>query len=514
MVQEQTKEFSKLRRIFFPLHTYELKKALPMSLIFFCILFNYTCLRNIKDSLIVTGPGSDAEVIPFIKGFCVVPSAIIFMLLYAKASNILSNEKLFYFSLTPFIVFFGAFAYLIYPNLGTLHPSLDTITTWRAAAPKFLYWPIAIVGNWSYVLFFILAELWGGVLLSLSFWQFANQITKTSEAKRMYSFFGLMAQMAVLASGIVGEHFSNIKNKVGVGVDPWQISLNWLMGIVVVLGIVAMVTFRWIYTNVLTDKRFYDKPELPGNSGGKKKKSVPLSQSFKIIFTSPYIGLIAALVMCYGISINLVEALWKKQVGMKYTNPNDYNSFMSQYIFWTGIASMIIIVFAGNILRVCKWFTAAIITPLLFVIVGSLFFIFVLFKENLTTSLDSIGLTPLSASVFLGAAVVLIAKSTKYALFDPTKEMSYIPLDEEMKVKGKAVVEVVGGRMGKGGGAWINSGLLSVIPGATFFTIVPYTFSIFVVICISWLVVVKLLSNRIEAVSEDASQKNSPASAS
>jgi AAA family ATP:ADP antiporter len=110
--------------------------------------------------------------------------------------------------------------------------------------------------------------------------------------------------------------------------------------------------------------------------------------------------------------------------------------------------------------------------------------------------------------------VVLIAKSTKYALFDPTKEMSYIPLDEDMKVKGKAVVEVVGGRMGKGGGAWINSGLLSIIPGATFFTIVPYTFSIFVVICISWLVVVKLLSKKIEAVSEDSSQKTTPAPAS
>ena len=47
-------EFSKLRRIFFPIHSYELKKAIPMGMIFFFILFNYTCLRNIKDSLIVT----------------------------------------------------------------------------------------------------------------------------------------------------------------------------------------------------------------------------------------------------------------------------------------------------------------------------------------------------------------------------------------------------------------------------------------------------------------------------
>jgi AAA family ATP:ADP antiporter len=187
---------------------------------------------------------------------------------------------------------------------------------------------------------------------------------------------------------------------------------------------------------------------------------------------------------------------------------------MSNYVFWTGIASMVIIIFAGNILRACKWFTAAIITPLLFVIVGSLFFIFVLFKEDLTTILSSIGLTQLSASVFHGAVVILLSKSTKYALFDPTKEMSYIPLDEEMKVKGKAVVEVVGGRMGKGGGAWINAGLLSIISGSTFFTIVPYTFSIFIIVCLSWLLIVKLLSNEIEAISDDSSQKNTPSSAS
>ena len=63
VVQGNGQEFGRLRRIFFPLYTYELKKAIPMGLMFFCILFNYTCLRNIKDSLIVTSGG--AEVIPF-----------------------------------------------------------------------------------------------------------------------------------------------------------------------------------------------------------------------------------------------------------------------------------------------------------------------------------------------------------------------------------------------------------------------------------------------------------------
>ena len=37
---------------------------------FFCILFNYTILRDTKDVLVVTAPGSGAEIIPFLKTWC------------------------------------------------------------------------------------------------------------------------------------------------------------------------------------------------------------------------------------------------------------------------------------------------------------------------------------------------------------------------------------------------------------------------------------------------------------
>ena len=497
VVQGNGQEFGRLRRIFFPLYTYELKKAIPMGLMFFCILFNYTCLRNIKDSLIVTSGG--AEVIPFLKGYCVAPSAIIFMLLYAKASNIFSNEHLFYVTLTPFILFFGCFAFFIYPNVDCLHPSAATVAAWRESAPSFLYWPIAIFGQWSYSLFFILSEIWGAALLSLAFWQFANQITKTSEAKRMYAFFALMAQISVLLEGKVGEWCSDIRKSVPEGVDPWGVTLKYLMGTVVVLGITAMLIYRWIYKYVLTDKRFYDKPELPGNNK-KTKKKMPLSQSFKLIFTSPYLGLIAALVVCYGVSVNLVEGLWKKQLGMQYKDPNEYNTFMNQFTFYGGVASTIMLIIGGNILRVCRWFTAAITTPVVLMLLGSSFFIFVLFRDNLGPLMASLSTTPLYCAVILGALVVMVSKAVKYALFDLTKEMAYIPLDEDMKVKGKAVVDVVGGRFGKGGGAWIQS-LLLFIPGTNYFTIAPYTFSIFVLICIFWMLAVKALGRRVEAIS-------------
>jgi AAA family ATP:ADP antiporter len=43
-------------------------------------------------------------------------------------------------------------------------------------------------------------------------------------------------------------------------------------------------------------------------------------------------------------------------------------------------------------------------------------------------------MTPLLAAVYVGAMQNIFSKSAKYSLFDPCKEMAYIPLDEDTKV--------------------------------------------------------------------------------
>ena len=54
MSHPQPKEFGKWRSILWPIHGFELKKFLPMFFLFFFINFNYTILRDTKDTLIVT----------------------------------------------------------------------------------------------------------------------------------------------------------------------------------------------------------------------------------------------------------------------------------------------------------------------------------------------------------------------------------------------------------------------------------------------------------------------------
>jgi AAA family ATP:ADP antiporter len=82
-------------------------------------------------------------------------------------------------------------------------------------------------------------------------------------------------------------------------------------------------------------------------------------------------------------------------------------------------------------------------------------------------------------------------KASKYSLFDPTKEMAYIPLDEESKVKGKAAIDVIGGRAGKSGGGLINMAVGKIFNGHAFTVAIA---SMTVVICLTWWWAVKMLS--------------------
>lgn len=52
--------------------------------------------------------------------------------------------------------------------------------------------------------------------------------------------------------------------------------------------------------------------------------------------------------------------------------------------------------------------------------------------------------TALLTAVYVGMVQNILSKATKYAVFDPTKEMAYIPLDQESKVSGIDLRRIVG----------------------------------------------------------------------
>ncbi len=499
--------FSFWRGIFFPIHMHELRLFIPMALMMLFILCNYTILRNVKDSLVVNARGSDAEIISFLKLWGTMPSAFLFMLFYSKIADLMSRERIFYLCLSSFLIFFGAFAFIIYPNIDFLHPNPELVANLKENYPNFK-WFITIWGNWSYSVFYILAELWGSVILSLLFWQFANDTVKRHQTKRFYPLFGMVANVGLIVAGTMVKYFSKVPSG---KLDPWQVTLNYLMPCIVISGIIIGVLYYSI--NRYLETRTSEENSIPEEKVEKKKKpKLSLGESFKILITSPHLLCIAVIVLGYGISINYVDVIWKGQVKTFFEgDKNAFADYMGNFAITTGMLAIPIMLVGGNILRYLSWKNAALITPAILLITGFGFFTLILtgyyHGEPNTTLFTLFGLpvTFLGLGVQFGLFQNAITKATKYSLFDPTKEMAFIPLSKDFKTKGKAAVDVVGARLGKSGGALTFFIIQTILPGVSLVQLIPVLAILTIGILAAWIAAVFKLDHSIKTLEGETS---------
>lgn len=95
----------------------------------------------------------------------------------------MEQKNVFYSCVLTFLAFFATFALFIYPNRATLHPH-GLIDALANQLPANFAAPLAIIRNWSFAIFYVMAEMWGSVVVSLLFWTLANQVTTVEEAKK------------------------------------------------------------------------------------------------------------------------------------------------------------------------------------------------------------------------------------------------------------------------------------------------------------------------------------------
>lgn len=499
-VSTEKPEFNKFQAAVWPIHGYEMKKFLPMSLMMFCILFVYTLVRDLKDTLIVTvAKCGGAECIPNIKLFGVMPMAVIAIIIFAKLVNKFDMQKVFYIVVGFFLAFYALFGFVLYPASDYIHASEATIKSWQASAPAFLYWILPLIGNWSYSLFYIFSELWGSLVISSLFWQFANQTTKKSEVKRFYGLFACIGNVGLIFSGFLVKYLAEMAHKaIKQGdMNAFTQDVMWQMIFVLIVGAALISLYVYLNKCVLTDPRFYDPTQVKGK---KEKPKMGIGESFKCIVKSPYLLLITVLVIGYGIAINLAEVVWKSQGKLYYPSSHEFNNMMANLSITTGIITIIITLTGSNILRKCKWRTAALMTPISVLVLSSIFFGIVMYENHAGLDAKIFGINVLALAVFFGLVQDALSKGIKYSLFDSTKQMAYIPLDADLKTKGQAAVEVIGGRLGKAGGSAIQSALTAIFVGSTLTGLVGIIAPISIAIVLAWSGSVCSLSKKYEAL--------------
>jgi len=422
---------------------YILCKYLPTSVMLMLSAYIYSLLRGVKDSILV--PKLGAELISYVKFYGVFPSTIIFFICFSKLANMLSRDRLYLVIVSFFICFFLLYAFAFGPYSNAFQPDLSH---WIEAFPSLKY-QITMIQNWTISLFYIMAELCGTVMLTLLFWQFANDLYSVREAKKTYALFGLIGQIGLVVAGIVQNHVSNYFLEHPTDHQTWALSLKWLMASIAFAGFGAIAIYHWMYRNVLFNQELCER-QLNAVT---EKVSLSVKDSFKYVFSSRYLWLIMLIVFCYGVGINLIESVWKDQLRLQYTSNSSYSAFMGKFHIYFGCATVSVMLLGNYILRTFKWIVAALCTPIGAGLSGATFFTLIIFKDLFKPLLDSFGMTVLSMAVILGSLQVIVFKSFNYAFVDATKEMAFIPLDRELRTKGKAAVDVIGGRFGKSFGA-------------------------------------------------------------
>ena len=89
--------------------------------------------------------------------------------------------------------------------------------------------------------------------------------------------------------------------------------------------------------------------------------------------------------------------------------------------------------------------------------------------------------------IIIGATQNVLSKSSKYTLFDSTKEMAYVPLGGELKTKGKAAADMVGTKLGKSAGSLLTSVIFMIFPAATYSSISPFLMIVFTSVSLIWI---------------------------
>jgi AAA family ATP:ADP antiporter len=256
------------------------------------------------------------------------------------------------------------------------------------------------------------------------FWSFANRYTHVDDAKRIYPIMGIIANLALILGGLV-MHTSGT-----VFAHDWNMNVQALTLGNLGMSVIAMVLFV-SFTRTFTP--------LENNTPlTEPKRNTSLKDNVVELGRNPFVRNMVVMISSYGLLVGFYETIWKHYLKLYLPSPITYSKFMAAISFCTGVFTIGLMGVTSYWLERVSWTKLALITPVAMLGFGSVFFLSVQTKSVVIVS-------------FAGAALTVFLKGAKYSLFDPCKEIAYIPMNDDIKIKGKATIEILSAPIGKSG---------------------------------------------------------------
>lgn len=453
----------------FPIKRDEWSKVLILCFLKGLLSFCFAMLKLQKNSNVIFD--ECAEQISFVKSF-VLPVGLLMVVAYTVLSNRFSQKLLFYGIIFFFLGAFGLYGFVLVPYRDSLLPDTQCLEDKWAGRPGFLHF-VKVYGSWIFALFFCLAELYGQFLIILLFWGIANGIFTSEQAKRSYHFF----IVAGCIGGILGADMAvYITNRI-VDSDKQHATEKNLYDISQAIAFCCFFVCCFV---LLFYMWLAKRPDF--NTENKRLASstkMSFFKAVKYIASDRYLLATACLVICCAVTTSLVDITYKKYI-THFCNLEDQKLMtegkvhkIKTYAVWEASqmkwANWLCIV-AGLFLthwvsRKFSWRVNAYIAPIIISVTGIMFFGASAYHRRYNLNDFCQRLFNFPAYTFIahiGFYQSVLTTFVKYVFFDTTKEMVFIFLGPEARKQGKAAVDVVGSRLGKGLSSQIHAVLLSL----------------------------------------------------
>lgn len=411
--------FNGVINFFYPdLKREELTKFKLLAITFLFTIGTYWLLRLLKDVVVykmafpeslgwIAGKGQ--SMIPWLK--TASPLVVVVAVgIYTKLVDMYEKHRLFYIITSFFLAIFAGMSAILFVA--------------EKFGPQYVgKWPLAIAGIVGY----LATECFGSLVIAL-FWSFTVSVTKTDAAKSGFPF--------IIALGQIGAISGSALLFTGSVLSPWALYL------------IAMICMSCVIYTIYTLVTTVPKHEMVSDK--EEKKSQPdFFAGLRLLFTNPYLMGVFVVSTFYEIAKVIVDYQMKSQA--TFIPGFDFSWFLG--VFGVAVNTLSFVMALLGTKHLMKRFgirVCLLLYPAVFA--ASLIGLYLYYQ----TGPEAINL------LWATFTTMMIVTATSYAVNNPTKEMMYIPTSKDAKFKTKGVIDMIGGRCGKMGGAQIG-GALNVV---------------------------------------------------
>lgn len=414
-------------------------------------------MRGMRETIVFQFGKNGALYTPFIRILCILPiSAVLFI--YYLAVKKRSNTKTAYFAVTlPLLAYFIAYGY--FGNHQAIESS--AYSTWVEQAISY-YPPFEFVAgitlHWDKTLYYVFCEAWGSFTLVILFWQIANETYQPNEAKRYYPIFSMLGGIGIILSSLLIKEMGRQSNIMIITTQ-----------VISLVALINCLLVRWIWQQ--SDLKITTKV----------KQHVSMRQGLKLALQTPHIMYLMVCIVSFSILCNVYENAVRNIILNHYTQEQDVFQFWGQFFLGKGLLVIFANLISRALLKRVGWFWVAVTTPI--VSISSIHLILCIPSFQM----DHLFVGHTQSLLWMLAILLQLNFAVKYAFFDPTKEMAYIPLTQDQKTYGKTVADGMGSRIGNIGSGIIQSAAIFIASGSEFVQIAPVLLIACSMLSIGWI---------------------------